>query len=303
MHGKRNYKDSLFRNIFKDKKRLCSLYNALSGEKISPRDIKINTLRGTFFNDIKNDISFDIGNHTVVLMEHQGSWNPNMPLRMLWYIGKLYRRHIDVDMAYRSKMVKIPAPKFYVLYNGSKDEPEHRIMRLSEAFEGESHSLELLADSYNINLAKGKKLLDSCYELRCYSVFVAKVQEYLAAKQELSQAIKSAIRYCRDNELMKEYFKEHEKEVLDMVTFKWDDKRAREIAEEEGRADGLAKGMAEGMEKGMAKGLAEGRVEGRVEGMLRTLCSLVKDGILSNMDAAKRAGMSLEEFTKAIAML
>ena len=279
MQGKRNYKDSLFRNIFKDKKRLCSLYNALSGENISPRDITINTLRGTFYNDVKNDISFDIGNHTVVLMEHQGSWNPNMPLRMLWYIGKLYRRHIDVDMAYHSKMVKIPAPKFYVLYNGSKDEPEHRIMRLSEAFEGESHSLELVADSYNINLAKGKKLLDSCYELRCYSVFVAKVQDYLAEKQELSQAIKSAIRYCRDNELMKEYFKEHEMEVLDMVTFKWDDKRAREIAKEEG--------IEEGMEKGM----------------LKTLCSLVKDGILSNMDAAKRAGMSLEEFRKAIAML
>ena len=279
MQGKRNYKDSLFRNIFKDKKRLCSLYNALSGENISPRDITINTLRGTFYNDIKNDISFEVGNHTVVLMEHQGSWNPNMPLRMLWYIGKLYRRHIDVDMAYHSKMVKIPAPKFYVLYNGTKDEPEHRIMRLSEAFEGESNSLELLADSYNINLAKGKKLLDSCYELRCYSVFVAKVQDYLAEKQELSQAIKSAIRYCRDNELMKEYFKEHEKEVLDMVTFKWDDKRAREIAKEEG--------IEEGMEKGM----------------LKTLCSLVKDGILSNMDAAKRAGMSLEEFRKAIAML
>ena len=29
---------------------------------------------------------------------------------------------------------------------------------------------------------------------------------------------------------MKEYFKEHEREVLNMVTFKWDDKRAREIA-------------------------------------------------------------------------
>ena len=78
---------------------------------------------------------------------------------------------------------------------------------------------------------------------------------------------------------MKEYFKEHEKEVLDMVTFKWDDNRAREIAKEEG--------MEQGMEKGM----------------LKTLYDLVKDGILSNMDAAKRAGMSLEEFTKAIAML
>ena len=86
---------------------------------------------------------------------------------------------------------------------------------------------------------------------------------------------------------MKEYFKEHEKEVLDMVTFKWDDKRAREIAEEEG------------MEKGIEKGMEKGRAEGR----LRTLCELVKDGILSNMDAAKRAGMSLEEFRKAVAML
>ena len=81
--------------------------------------------------------------------------------------------------------------------------------------------------------------------------------------------------------------KEHEKEVLDMVTFKWDDKRAREIAEEEG------------MEKGIEKGMEKGRAEGR----LRTLCELVKDGILSNMDAAKRAGMSLEEFRKAVAML
>lgn len=72
-----------------------------------------------------------------------------------------------------------------------------------------------------------------------------------------------------------------------MVTFKWDDKRAREIAEEEG------------MEKGIEKGIEKGRAEGR----LRTLCELVKDGILSNMDAAKRAGMSLEEFRKAVAML
>ena len=84
-----------------------------------------------------------------------------------------------------------------------------------------------------------------------------------------------------------------------MVTFKWDDKRAREIAEEEGRADGLAQGRAEGLAQGMAEGMAKGMEKG----MLRTLCSLVKDGILSNLDAAKRAGMSLEEFTKAIAML
>ena len=35
MQGKRNYRDSLFRNIFKDKKRLCSLYNALSDQYLA----------------------------------------------------------------------------------------------------------------------------------------------------------------------------------------------------------------------------------------------------------------------------
>ena len=253
MKGKRNYKDSLFRNIFKDKYRLCSLYRALSGEDVSPDDITINTLRGTFFNDIKNDISFNVGNRMVVLIEHQGSWNPNMPLRMLWYIGKLYRRQIDADIAYRSTLVKIPAPRFYVLYNGTKDEPEYQRMKLSDAFAAKSTSLELIADTYNINFSEGKKLLDSCYELKCYSIFVAKVREYIAEKQSLSQAIKNAIRYCRDNDLLAKYFAENEKEVFDMVTFKWDDKRANEIAREEG--------LAEGLEKGLKKGKINGRID------------------------------------------
>nr|WP_304098415.1 hypothetical protein [Mitsuokella multacida] len=83
MKAKRTYKDSLFRHIFNDKKRLASLYKALTGETVSPKDIRITTLSGVFYNDIKNDISFSIGDRDIILMEHQSSWNPNMPLRML----------------------------------------------------------------------------------------------------------------------------------------------------------------------------------------------------------------------------
>lgn len=115
MQAKRSYKDSLFRHIFNNKQRLASLYAALTGRRVKPQEITITTLRGVFFNDIKNDISFRIGDRDIILMEHQSSWNPNMPLRMFWYVGKLYQRQLDSqEIIYRSRLVKIPAPEFYV---------------------------------------------------------------------------------------------------------------------------------------------------------------------------------------------
>lgn len=121
MQGKREYKDSLFRHIFNNKKRLASLYRALTSEVIRPRDIRINTLRGVFFDDIKNDISFCIGDKMVVLIEHQSSWNPNMPLRMLWYVSRIYGNMVGRDMAYRSTQIALPEPEFYVFYNGKQE--------------------------------------------------------------------------------------------------------------------------------------------------------------------------------------
>jgi len=53
---------------------------------------------------------------------------------------------------------------------------------------------------------------------------------------------------------------------------------------------------ARGIEKGIAKGREEGIREGIKEGTVNVLISLVKDGILSIADAAKRANMSEESF-------
>ena len=50
--------------------------------------------------------------------------------------------------------------------------------------------------------------------------------------------------------------------------------------------------------RGMEKGIAKGREEGIKEGTINVLISLVKDGILSISDAAKRADMSVAEFKK-----
>ena len=53
-------------------------------------------------------------------------------------------------------------------------------------------------------------------------------------------------------------------------------------------------------EEGREEGRKEGRAEGRKEGQLDLLLSLVKDGVLSTVDAAARAGISSEEFSKKL---
>ena len=40
----------------------------------------------------------------------------------------------------------------------------------------------------------------------------------------------------------------------------------------------------------------KGREEGREEGILETLSSLVKDGVITEQEAAQRAGLSVDDF-------
>lgn len=55
--------------------------------------------------------------------------------------------------------------------------------------------------------------------------------------------------------------------------------------------------------KGIEQGIKQGIEQGIEAGMLKTLRDLVKDGMLSPAEAAKRAGMSIEEFGKAVSKL
>lgn len=239
METKPTYKDSLFRAIFNDQERLARLYKALSGNEVSPEEININTLSGVFMNDIKNDISFCVGNRLIILLEHQSTWNPNMPLRFFWYLGNLYRDLVDKDVIYKGTLLKIPAPEFYVLYNGTQNIPYFQKLKLSDAFEvpSPSLSLELVADCYNINYAESKEVLEHCHDLMAYSVFIAKVREHVKDGISLFDAVRKAIHYCESHELMADYFQKHESEVFNMVNFEWDPIRAKEVACEEEREE------------------------------------------------------------------
>ncbi len=137
------YKDALFKVVFgENRENALSLYNAINNSNYTnPEELEIITLRDTVFIGVKNDVSF-LFNHDMSLYEHQSTYCPNMPLRGLGYFADLYKLHLggeDASVArmYDRKLIKIPAPKYCVFYNGPAERAETEELRLSSAYDGE----------------------------------------------------------------------------------------------------------------------------------------------------------------------
>ena len=224
----REYKDRLFKFIFKDKEKLLSLYNALnSSHYTNPEDIEITTLEDVIYCKMKNDVSFIIDDR-LSLFEHQSTYNPNMPLRGFLYFAKHFEKYIvesDVDI-YGKNLLELPTPKFVVFFNGSDMPEERRILRLSDAFsvEKEKACMELEAEVLNINYGKNKKLMESCRPLMEYSYFVQKVKEY-SEKYGRDQAIELAVDECINKGILKDLLIKHRAEVVDMVLTEYDEEK------------------------------------------------------------------------------
>ena len=121
----RNYKDTVFRKLFSDRKNLLSLYNAISETSYTDEnELEIVTLESAIYMGMKNDLAFIIDTN-LFLFEHQSTYNPNMPLRDLFYISSEYQKLVDQKSIYSSVLLKLPEPHFIVFYNGSTTYPKH----------------------------------------------------------------------------------------------------------------------------------------------------------------------------------
>ena len=150
----KTYKDRMFRMIFSEKEKLLELYNAVSGKNYQDSELlTINTLENAIYMSMKNDISFLIDSR-LSLYEHQSTYNPNMPLRLLHYISALYESMVSPTKLYGSSPVQIPPPKFIVFYNGTEKRPEREELHLSRLYsvEEEEICLELKVVVLNINM-------------------------------------------------------------------------------------------------------------------------------------------------------
>ena len=69
---------------------------------------------------------------------------------------------------------------------------------------------------------------------------------------------------------------------------------------EKDKKDARMEGLAEGITKGKAQGIAEGRVHGIEHGKKMMIISLIKDGLLSKEEGAKRLSISVIELDEYI---
>ena len=145
---------------------------------------------------------------------------------------------IGVTIFDKEALIKFPKPKFYVLYDGNKDEPLKYEMKLSDAFDGDSSSLELIVTSFNINYGLSQPLLEKCQYLKDYSRLIGQVKEGLSNKLSLHEAIIKAVDYCINNNVMKEYLTQHEKEVFNMLALQWNIDDAKTAWQQEARDEG-----------------------------------------------------------------
>ena len=257
----RNYRDTLFRMLYRNKKRLLSLFNAVNGTQYdNPDDLTITTLEGVLYLGMKNDVSCII-DMMMQLYEHQSTVNPNMPLRNLFYVSDLLQKYIyeeGIDI-YSRKQIKIPTPKFVVFYNGDEEQPERKEIRLSKAFSantGETN-MELVVLQININKGQNEELKAACKTLQEYAEFTERAREH-RKEMELEDAIRTTIDECIRDGILKDFLLKNKAEVYHMCLYEFDvelhERVLREEEREEGRLEGIREGHLAGQQEGMQNG-------------------------------------------------
>ena len=264
----RNFKDTLFRKIFDNKKDLLSLYNALNDTEHTDEDlIEINTIEDAIYIGYKNDISFVIDSE-LNLYEHQSSVNKNMPIRGLIYLTELYKGYIERNglRIYNETQVKLPFPRYIVFYNGRDGEPERRVMPLSDSYmtndsnKGQKPCLELEALLVNINYGCNKEIMNKCQKLMEYSQLIALIRKHYdelvekyaklgihkSKKEIFAEAVSLAIEEAIRNNILKEILRNNKAEVTNMLLTEFDEKDYIEGVKEESERRGREEERLEG---------------------------------------------------------
>ena len=233
---KRSAKDTVFRDLFSDKKYLLQLYLALHPEdtSITENDLDIVTLESIFMNGVYNDLGFLVReNQLVILVEAQSTWSPNIVIRSLIYLMAtcqeyFYKNNIQL---YSSVKAHMPTPELYVIYTGEKgSQPE--ILSLKDEF---FQNTDCCIDAR----VRVIYLKDSNDIINQYIGFCRVFNQQIHKYGRTLKAAKEIIRICRDGNLLKDYLGERELEVEGIMLTLFDQDRIWDIEKENIREEGM----------------------------------------------------------------
>ena len=152
-------------------------------------------------------------------------------------------------------------------------------MKLSDAFETQSDKLELAVHVYNLADGMNDELKRKCLPIGEYSIFSNAYKHFRQQKMEINHAVDAAIKYCLENNVMVDYLKNNQKEIIDMFGFEWNEKEEREAL------------------------LEIGEERGRLEGKIESIKELMRNLNLSPEKSMTALGIAPSEFSRYLTML
>ena len=293
----RKHKDSLFVDYFsKDrdwKQHFLSLYNALHGTNLQVADTQLErvNLEQVLYKSYYNDIAVLVDGQFILMIEHQSTINPNMPLRLLEYVARIYGNIVDSTAKFSRHLVPLAKPEFYVFYTGNQELPPESYLYLSDAFPNQTQNadltLELKVKVCTIKSETPSPVVHSCTDLEQYVQFLQLVEEARAAGHEnpLKWAIQEAVR----RNILRDYLERKGGEVLSILMTEYDYATDMAVLKEEAYEDGREEGISIGLERGLERGAYETKLE--------TARNLLAMG-LEPEQVAQGTGLSLEVIQK-----
>ena len=244
--AKYTIKDSIFTNLFQDKKYLIQLYRALHPEdtETTEDELKDITIKNILVDACYNDLGFTVGDKIMVLTEAQSTWTMNIIIRALMYLVQSYHEYFERrnDNLYSSKKVKLPKPELYVIFTGKRVSKPEYVSLSEEFFNGEDCAIDVKVKM--IYDGKNNDIISQ------YVAFTKVYDEQVKLYGRTREAVTNTINICKDRDVLKEYLSSREKEVVDMMMTLFDEEqvmRAYVESERKEAAKQVAKGTIQKM--------------------------------------------------------
>ena len=152
------------------------------------------------------------------------------------YDKYITENHLNI---YGKTLIKLPTPKYTVLYNGMDEQPAFMQLRLSDSFinPDSSGDFEWTANMINLNDGKNDDLLDKCQPLKEYMILINEIRKN-SVSMGFEDAVDTAVTYCIEHNVLKSFLLKHRAEVLDVCITEYNEKSFVDGIREEGRKEG-----------------------------------------------------------------